>query len=510
MSSARARSFRRSPWVIAAALVVLGAVAMVARERSGGEQTETATARPLGIYSPQRPESLRAEALAALERDARRREYRFLNAVQPGHSFSSTRVRQAALERGDYAPEEIFEIGAQLFNHRFVAADGFGAALPDPKQPRLRRVHLGQRGGPDTYRCATCHRRGGPAGAGDAADNAYLDGDGDSIDSAIERNAISLVGAGLVELLAREMTAELQAIADKAAESADPKGGVRIDLVAKGISFGFLTVASDGSVSWDDVQGVDRDLVVKPFGWKGHAASLREMVEDELNLHHGMQTTHLAEHGAAERVGSFGLPDPDGDGVQDEISEGQLSALTLFIAMQEVPQVGMPDKAHLVTLWSDGQQRFNKLGCAKCHVTSLPLESTLYTLPSRNGGSAISIDLAKHGAAPRLVRPAEGGGYRVFLFSDLKRHVVGPNLREKRRYKGVSQAEFVTRPLWGIVRSRPYLHDARAPTIERAILEHSGEATEARRAYVELDDVARGHIRIYLTSLTRARRIVSP
>ena len=98
----------------------------------------------------------------------------------------------------------------------------------------------------------------------------------------------------------------------------------------------------------------------------------------------------------------------------------------------------------------------------------------------------------------------------MYLFSDLKRHVVGPYLRESRRFRGISGAEVMTPRLWGVARSGPWLHDGRAPTLDRAIIEHSGEATDAARAYEALPDVERAPIRIYLTSLTRARRVVAP
>jgi CxxC motif-containing protein (DUF1111 family) len=170
----------------------------------------------------------------------------------------------------------------------------------------------------------------------------------------------------------------------------------------------------------------------------------------------------------------------------------------------------MPTSAQQVTDWAAGQQAFAAIGCAACHVPALALRSTVFSFAPRDGGPSTRIDLATHGAEPRIGEARDDGSYRVYLFSDLKRHVVGPHLREARAYRGISQAAFLTRPLWGVARSRPYMHDARAPTLEEAILAHSGEATAARDAYAALDDQARAPIRIYLTSLTRAPRLVSP
>jgi CxxC motif-containing protein (DUF1111 family) len=98
----------------------------------------------------------------------------------------------------------------------------------------------------------------------------------------------------------------------------------------------------------------------------------------------------------------------------------------------------------------------------------------------------------------------------VHLFSDLKRHDVGPQLKETRADRGVAREQFLTRPLWGLARSRPYMHDGRAPTIEDAIRFHAGEAQAEREAYDALTEAERAGIRIYLTALTRARRMISP
>ncbi|HHH12086.1 MAG TPA: hypothetical protein ENK23_08460, partial [Sorangium sp.] len=113
------------------------------------------------------------------------------------------------------------------------------------------------------------------------------------------------------------------------------------------------------------------------------------------------------------------------------------------------------------------------------------------------------------GATPRLGRNLQGR-YAVALYSDLKRHIMGPNLRDSRRQHGVSAAQFQTPPLWGLARSGPYLHDGRAATIQIAIMEHSGEASEVRDRYAALSDDERAPLRIFLTSLTRAPRMIVP
>lgn len=505
MSARSRRAVLRASLCVSVSLgAALGCSSKERVEAVGERRSE---AKTLGIFSPDLAEDIREQTLATLERDAFRREQRFLEATSPGRMFRSTAVPQAEIDAGLWSARELFQLGAQLFNVTFTPDIGYGGK----DLPPLSRFHKGRRGGPDARRCSTCHWRGGPAGAGDGADNAYLDGDGDSQASALERNPISLSGAGLVEILASEMSRDLQeqeAALIKAAKrsGADARG----ELKTKGVSFGFITARPEGSIDTIELRGVDDDLVVRPFGWKGNLTSIRAAVEDALLVHHGMQSTYLAKNAENDRVGPFPRPDPDGDGKTDEITEGQVTALTLFLAMQEVPQITLPLNSDFVLLWSKGRAQFEELGCAVCHIPSMPLESTRFVLDSRDGGGKLTVDLATEGAEPRIKPQADGGGYSLNLFSDLKRHDMGAGLREGHNDRGMPSYLFLTRPLWGVARSRPYLHDARAQELDAAILLHGGEAQTSRDAFEALPVMERQPLIVYLTSLTRARRMISP
>lgn len=448
-----------------------------------------------------------AQARAALCDDALRRAQRFREAVSPGSAFAESAPPQSEIDAGLWSSGALYAAGARLFALTWTRALGFGGR----DAPTIRRVHRGRRGGPDATRCATCHWRGGPAGAGDAADDAYLDGDGDAPASGLARNPRPLHGAGLLEAVARALSADLQRQRDEAARAARAQGrDVRVSLRAQGISFGDLTARPDGALDLGAVRGVDGDLVVRPFGWKGSFASLRDVVEDELLTHHGIESSRLAATATADRVGPWGGADPDGDGVRDEAREGQVTALTLFVAMQETPQVEAPPADRDRWLYDDGERRFGALGCAACHTPSLRLARAEYVLPSRDGGAALRVDLARDGAEPRIEGPSPDGGYRVWAYSDLRRHDMGDGLAEAHADRGAPAREFVTPPLWGLARSRPYLHDGRAPTVEDAILLHGGEAAAARDAYAALDEPARSAVRVFLAGFTRARRMIAP
>ena len=484
------------------------------RERLNPMTERSSSVEPLGMFDRELDSDPRAQARAAMIRDARRRELRFREVLEPGVSYRVTRVPQREVDDGRWSTGDLFQLGAQLFHQRFRVEDGFGGA----DLPRFGRFQRGHRGGPDARQCVDCHRRGGPAGAGDASDNTYILGDGERPSTALERNPKSLVGLGYIELLAREMSAELAAQRSAMFNKAKSLGvEVREELTAKGVSFGALTARPDGTVDATEVAGVDVDLVVRPFGWKGRAATIREVVESELASHHGMQSEYFAVHAPAEEKGSMPAPDPDGDGVVSEVTEGQVTALTLYAALQEGPTVEPPtllDEFGIPTdrymhFWTDGVTRFREIGCASCHVPELELKSPVYSLPARETSASLEVDLTKEGAAPRLEREPTGA-VLVRAFTDLKRHDLGPFLAEPFQENGRRVSEFLTPPLWGVARSRPYLHDGRAPTLEAAILMHGGEAQASRDAYAELEEHERASVRVYLTSLTRARRFEVP
>jgi Di-haem oxidoreductase, putative peroxidase len=489
----------RSNWALAGTL--LSAVVLSAAPLRGLCTTK-ATSAPLPFFDRRKlAPVVQAQASIALRDDAFRRERRFESAASGAKVLESLMV-SAHADAWEARLSEVFEVGHSLFGHTFTLAEGFGGK----DLPRIRRFHLGRRGGPDARTCVSCHFRGGVAGGGEASDNGYFEGDGETQESCFARNPKSLVGAGIIQLVAEQLSRDLasarQAIIARARRSTRP---VREELKVQGITFGFLIVHPDGKVETTDVRGVDGDLIVRPFGWKGLFSNLRDAVEEALLVHHGMESEWLEKNAPRERVGAFGGPDPDGDGVSREISENQVAALTLYLAMQEVPVTLIPSGPNELAQYARGRVQFYELGCASCHVPKLTLTSTRYRLESRGFGiPMVEFDLGTQGAEPRLSTNNE-----VYLYSDLRRHDMGSDLADDRAQSGVAARQFVTPPLWGVARSRPYLHDGRAPDIETAIALHGGEAQTARDRYMSLDDENRAPVRIFLSSLTRAKRLIT-
>lgn len=84
---------------------------------------------------------------------------------------------------------------------------------------------------------------------------------------------------------------------------------------------------------------------------------------------------------------------------------------------------------------------------------------------------------------PRL--PGSAAGVKVPLFSDLKLHNMGVGLQDVSKQETdvtgvyVPAPFFLTRPLWGVGDTGPWLHDGRAQNLDEAIRYHSSQGSEA-------------------------------
>ena len=64
-------------------------------------------------------------------------------------------------------------------------------------------------------------------------------------------------------------------------------------LTAKGVDFGVLRATPKGEIDASGIRGVDADLVVKPFGWKGTLADFADFAAEALQVHMGIQSDVL-------------------------------------------------------------------------------------------------------------------------------------------------------------------------------------------------------------------------
>ena len=449
-------------------------------------------------------------------------------------------------DRYDFA----FECGQRLFSTRFNALDGGGANVGDGSLytgvPRADLTGPGEwanhtparRNGPDGEACVLCHVEP-TTGSGSNALNIVLDVT-NSADLSLffTRNTTSLLGAGALQLLAEEMTSELFKRREFGRQLACERDSlVTMPLIAKRVSFGSMDVAcnSDGD-NTSLVSGVDEDLIIRPFGWKGIQASMRGFNQGAAHNDIGMQ--------AVEVVGAD--VDGDFDGVVNELFIGDMTGLAVYQTAQarpvsrlELANLGLLEELGFEPLRAGqresinrGSDTFNAIGCTSCHVPNLTLNSTVFNEPSIsethrdeffpsgvesisvgvNSDNPVSFDLARdikdnrfnvngeEVALGNLEVNSRGDGI-VRLYGDLRRHDMGPELAESVDDGDVPASVFLTKELWGVGSNGPYLSNGAAGTLTEAIVAHGGEASTSRDNFVALSTPARTDIVEFLNNL---------
>lgn len=487
----------RLPTRLAAVLLLAGALA------PGGDSPSALPPVPWPHGAPPSAAELDRQLAEANEIQERESFEEFLAAAEINEDSDHLPITQEDIDADLYTKTTLFQFGDEFFSHEFTHANGYG----DSSFTTLTRVHAGVRGGLDTFSCAGCHSLGGPDGAGSPTQNAMIQGDGDRSDSALVRNAPALLGLGMVQALAFEMSRELRFQRDEALAQAKASGQpVKVALATKGISYGTITVQPDATIDYSRLEGVDFDLVIKPFGRKGTIARLRRFVEDAARLHFGVQS-HVLALGYKDKpdVPHLGPGpnwyDPDNDGRQRELEEGILTTVASYLAMLEVPVILPPADPGLRDRWASGSALFDAVGCSGCHVRQIPLIYTAWHETSDTTAGDVVINLFADGDKPR-------GSNLVEVFSDFKRHDLGPGLADPHDEEhGLPRSVFLTRPLWGLAETPPYLHDGRAATIPEAILAHGGEAQPVRDAFAALSTEDQANLHVFLLSLTREPKV---
>lgn len=465
-----------------------------------------------------------------------REEERMWEAYDPERIQSRFRIEQSWIDHGCISEGELIGLGRSMFLRQWTVDEGLGNDLAgiDPKaggkpRPNQRRFQHSNFGGPDANSCVNCHWKGGFAGSGDRADNSFLHGDADDMSTHDMRNPPILWGAGWTQIVADEMNADLRRlVVDAEAEATASGEEVTVNLLTKDVYFGQIVVRPDGDgveLDTSGVEGIDPDLIVKPFGWKGGFANLRTFVMESFHFHLNLQAEELVEHpdphvhmGAGETPG-----DPDNDGVHRELTEGQISAIISFIATLDAPTIEVPTEAgqfgpplsgefegvygpEFMIRWLDGSEIFEQIGCAYCHRPFMAVSDSVWrSSPSKLTNSVVTIDLAEHGAEP-MPSKSQDGLWLVPVFSDFKRHDMGSHLDALHRERGVDESMYMTRRLWGLGNSKPYMHDGSATTFAEAIAMHGGEGSEAQpmaEAFFELGAGDRASLMVFLNSLRR-------
>jgi hypothetical protein len=411
-----------------------------------------------------------------------------------------THMSEADIESGRLSFKEVIDHGKHLFAAVFNRLDGQGrpGTTSDGKQRAPVEAGMLRNAGPDAHSCVSCHNQPRTGGGGDFATNGF-------VMDASERNAPGMFGSGPIEMLATEMTRELQAIRMNAINRAFLSAtNVPAHLVAKGIDFGWIVAHWDGTVDTSGVRGVSGDLVIRPFHQNGAAVSLRQFTNEGMNQHMGLQSQEL-----------FGInTDPDGDGVLNELTVGDITALSLYQAQLGTPGRVIADDPVRRQAAHDGELLFSKIGCADCHVPALKLNSRMFMEPNAFNPEwilpftvtkPVGFDMTSDGELPRLEPTADGGAI-IRAYTDLKRHNLCDSedrffCNETVAQPGIPPSTFLTRKLWDAGSSAPYGHRGDLSTITEAVEHHAGEARPARTNFVNLSAYERASIVEFLKTL---------
>jgi cytochrome c peroxidase len=454
--------------------------------------------------------------------------------------------------------EDMLRHGEALFKANWTIQEGggrpftkgTGTPLADPSSPLVFPRNFNRVSAPDANSCAGCHNApfGIAGGGGDVVTNVFVLGqrfdfatfDHDDVTPtrgavdergefatlqsiANSRATLGMFGSGFIEMLARQMTAELQTV-----RNTIPPGGSAA-LTAKGVSFGVLARAADGTWDVSSVEGLPApslvsagpadppNLIIRPFHQAGAVVSLREFSNNAFNHHHGIQS-----------VERFGEGDPDGDGFTHEMTIADVTAVSVFQATLPVPGRRIPRRADIEAAVVRGEDLFVAIGCASCHVPCLPLDDHgwLYSEPNpfnppgnlgpgdayvqTNG--VFTVDLTRP-TPPRPRLRVRRGVVHVPAFTDLKLHDITAGSGDPNRepldmqespgsdafFAGNSR--FLTRKLWGVANEPPFFHHGLFTTMREAVEAHAGEAQPVMDNYDALSPADQDAVIEFLKTL---------
>jgi CxxC motif-containing protein (DUF1111 family) len=217
------------------------------------------------------------------------------------------------------------------------------------------------------------------------------------------------------------------------------------------------------------------------FGWKDQHASLESFSADAYLNEMGFTSLLFPEENTSS--GTFvgygtkydPLPEP-------EDIENDVLAFANFMRSTEAPSRGAITSDVLA-----GEQLFNQVGCAICHVPSIQTAAP---------GTKINGD--------SFAVPAALGNKIIHPYSDFLLHDIGtgdgiPILPQPKYASTAPQIR--TGPLWGLRTRNRLMHDGLSFTRQEAIQRHAGQATSVTEAFNALTSDEQNQVVAFLNSL---------
>jgi hypothetical protein len=317
-----------------------------------------------------------------------------------------------------------------------------------------------------------------------------------------------------------------------------------VNLTSKGVNYGQLSVDQNGVVDTSGVVGVNPDLRVRPFFAEGSTISMREFSVGAFNAEMGIQINDPVINAAA--AGEFvvtpsGLvmdgtvdtfetspepeptdPDgtePHGPGLTDESGIALIDFMEFYLL-----NYFKPGTYRETANTNAGRALFSQIGCTSCHIPNFTVEEdrrvadveTVHRLalpveqrpPAGVFNNLFAIASTRLVVVPNsedevglpIIEPAREAFLVEDIFTDFKRHDLGPALHE-RNFDTTIQSTFMTEALWGVGTTAPYGHDGRSINLQEIILRHGGEATAQRNAYAALSTSQQNLIKEFLNVL---------
>jgi CxxC motif-containing protein (DUF1111 family) len=213
------------------------------------------------------------------------------------------------------------------------------------------------------------------------------------------------------------------------------------------------------------------------FGWKNQQASLLSFASD----------AYLNEQGITNRLNPTDTTTvckttSDPEDTTDNLGMADIDHFATFMRGTMAPPV---DSALLATSAAQqGQQLFNAIGCAICHVPSITTAPPGTVI---NGGA--------------FTVPAALGSKIIHPYSDFLLHDVGTGDGIVQNGPADTANKLRTPPLWGLRTRSRMMHDLASTTRNNAILRHSNEAIRVINNYQNLSITQKNNLITFLNSL---------